>query len=380
MKVPFARPFLTGKEGEAVAAVIATGWVSQGPRVREFESEFAQRVGAADAIAVQNCTAALHLALHVTGVGPGDEVIVPSLSFIATANAVRHCGARPVFADIDPLTYNLDPAAAERAITPQTKVIMPVHQVGLPADMDRFIELGHRYKVAIVEDAACAIGASYKGRAVGSLSSLACFSLHPRKVITTGEGGMIAVRDAEVAERLRRLRQHGMNISDLARHSNERVVIESYPEPGFNYRMTDMQAALGLTQLEVLDEVLERRRLLAERYTNALSGIPHLDAPYDPPYAVRTWQSYCVRVAAGSPVTRTELMERLLADGIVTRRGVMAIHEEPAYTSGDTVRDLPHTEAAARDALMLPLFAGMPFEQQDYVLERLADHVSRLAA
>ena len=205
MEIPITRPHLAGDEQAAVAEVIASGWISQGPRVRAFEEAFAERVGAADAVATTSCTTALSLALHVSGVGPGDEVIVPSLSFIATANAVWHCGAQPVFADIDPRTYNLDPAAAERAITPRTKAIMPVHQVGLPADMDAFLELGERYGVAIVEDAACAIGATYKDRPIGSLGPLACFSLHPRKVITTGEGGMIAVTDPEVAERLRRL-------------------------------------------------------------------------------------------------------------------------------------------------------------------------------
>lgn len=378
MHVPFARPSFTGKEGAAVAEAIASGWVSQGPRVREFEVAFAERVGAADAVAITNCTSALHLALFALGVCEGDEVIVPSLSFIATANAVWQCGARPVFADIDPSTYNLDPAAAERAITARTKAIMPVHQVGLPADMDAFLDLGHRYGLAIVEDAACAIGASYKGRPVGSLSPVACFSLHPRKVITTGEGGMIAVDSPELARRLRQLRQHAMSVSDLARHNSSTVVFESYPERGFNYRMTDMQAALGLCQLEYLDEILERRRRLATRYTAALEQLPHLEPPVDPPYASRTWQSYCVRVGPGSRVGRDELMQRMLDDGIVTRKGVMAIHEEQAY-AGEEV-DLPHTEDAARDVMMLPLFPDLSFEQQDYVVERLAAHVVALAA
>lgn len=377
-QVQFARPYLTGNEGAVVAEVIASGWISQGPKVRAFEQAFAERVGAADAIATTSCTTALHLALHGAGVGPGDEVIVPSLSFIATANAVLHCGATPVFADIDPLTYNLDPAAAERAITPRTKAIMPVHQVGLPADMDAFLALAAQYELELVEDAACAIGASYKGRPVGSVGPITCFSLHPRKVITTGEGGIITVMDPELGERLRRIRQHGMDVSDLARHNTSEVVIETYPEPGFNYRMTDMQGALGLCQMEVLDEVLERRRHLAERYNEALCHIPHLEAPYTPEYAHRTWQSYCVRVGAGSPVSRTELMRRLLADGIPTRRGVMAIHMEQAYAS--TRVDLPHTEAAAADVVMLPLYAELPEEHQDYVLDRLADHVIAQAA
>jgi perosamine synthetase len=378
LKIPFARPYLTGSECEAVAKVIASGWVSQGPEVQAFEAAFAKRVGAAEAVATTSCTTALQLALHVSGVGPGDEVIVPSLSFIATANAVRHCGARPVFADIDPLTYNLDPASAALAITARTRAIMPVHQVGLPADMDPFLELAARHGLAIVEDAACAIGASYKGRPVGSLGPLTCFSLHPRKVITTGEGGMIAVKEPAVAERLRRLRQHGMSVSDLARHSTHRVVIETYPETGFNYRMTDMQGALGLCQLNVLDHVLDLRRRLAERYTAALERIPHLQPPHDPPYATRTWQSYCVRVAPRAPVGRTQLMQRLLADGIPTRRGVMAIHQEAAYAGEPT--DLRHTEAAASETLMLPLFPDLSFEEQDYVITRLTEHVSAQAA
>jgi perosamine synthetase len=374
MEIPITRPHLAGDEQAAVAEVIASGWISQGPRVRAFEEAFAERIGAPDAVATTSCTTALSLALHVSGVGPGDEVIVPSLSFIATANAVWHCGAQPVFADIDPRTYNLDPAAAERAITPRTKAIMPVHQVGLPADMDAFLELGRRHKVEIVEDAACAIGASYKDRPIGSLGPLACFSLHPRKVITTGEGGMIAVSDPEVAERLRRLRAHGMDTSDLARHSARDIVVEAYPERGWNSRMTDMQAALGLCQLRVLDEILERRRLLAERYTAALERIPYLEAPYDPTYAQRTWQSYCVRVAPDAPLERTELMRSLLQDGIATRRGVMAIHEEASYAdrpSDGRQLDLPHTEAATRETLMLPIFPDLSEDQQDYVLERL---------
>jgi perosamine synthetase len=378
MDVPFARPCFTGEEAAAIAETVASGWVSQGPRVKAFEEAFAARVGAADAVATTSCTTALQLALHVSGVGPSDEVIVPSLSFIATANAVWQCGAQPIFADIDPRTYNLDPVAAERAITPRTKVIMPVHQVGLPSDMDPFFELGERHGITIVEDAACAIGALYKGRPIGSLGPLACFSLHPRKVITTGEGGMIAVRDAETAARLRRLRAHGMDASDLARHAARDVVIESYPERGFNMRMTDLQAALGLCQLEALEGILERRRELAERYSAAIEQIPGLEAPYDPPYAERTWQSYCVRVGPRGHVGRTELMRRLLRDGIPTRRGVMAIHQEAAYGNGHI--GLEHTEAAAREVLMLPLFPDLSEQQQDYVLERLDAHVLRMAA
>jgi perosamine synthetase len=378
MQIPFTRPYLRGDEGDAVAAVIASGWVSQGPRVREFEAAFAGRVGALDAVATTNCTTALQLALYVAGVGPGDEVIVPSLSFIATANSVWQNGATPVFADIDPRTYNLDPAAAERAITERTKAIMPVHQLGLPADMDPILAVAGRHGLAVVEDAACAIGARYKGRLIGSLGPMACFSLHPRKVITTGEGGMIAVNDPALAARLRMLRQHAMDVSDLARHGAKDVVIEAYPERGWNHRMTDMQAALGLCQLELLDEILAERTRQAARYTEALEQIPCLEPPYEPPYAERTWQSYAFRLLPDAPLDRTELMRRMLKDGVATRRGVMAIHEEAAYP---TVRaDLPHTEAATRDSMMLPIFPGMSDAEQDYVIDSLAGHLAAVAA
>jgi perosamine synthetase len=378
MDVPFARPRFYGGEAEALAAVIESGWVSQGPRVQAFEQAFAARVGAEHAIATTNCTTALHLALYAAGVRPGDEVIVPSLSFIATANAVWHCGATPVFADVDPRTYNLDPVAARRALTTRTKAIMPVHQIGLPADMDAFLALGREHEVAIVEDAACAIGATYKGRPIGSLGPLACFSLHPRKVITTGEGGMITTNDAELADRLRKLRQHAMDLSDLARHGATDVVFEAYPERGWNCRMTDLQAALGLCQLEALDEILAERRRQAERYTAALADAPWLEVPHEPDYAVRTWQSYAVRLRPGAPLSRTEVMRRLLHDGIATRRGVMAIHHEAAYSGADVL--LPHTEAAAREALMLPLFPGLSDAQQDHVIDRLTAHLMRRAA
>jgi perosamine synthetase len=377
MNVAFAKPHFPGGEAAALAAVIESGWVAQGPRVAEFERAFAERVGAPYAVATSSCTTALHLALYALGVGPGDEVIVPSLSFIATANSVWQCGATPVFADVDPATGNLSPEAAARAITPRTKAIMPVHQVGLPADMDAFFALAEQHSVHIVEDAACAIGATYKGRQIGSLGAPACFSLHPRKVITTGEGGMITVHDEPLADRLRKLRQHAMDLSDLARHGSSEVIFESYPERGFNARMTDLQAALGLTQLAALDDILAERRAIAERYTAALAGHPHLEAPTDPPYAERTWQSYPVRVRRSSPVGRTELMQRLLDDGIATRRGVMAIHHEAPYSAPVL---LPHTERAAEDTLMLPLFCGITEAEQDYVVAKLAGHTLAQAA
>lgn len=371
--IPFSRPYYPGGEAEAVAAVIASRWVTQGPRVREFEAAFADRVGAAQAVAVSNGTAALHLALHALGVGPGDEVIVPSLSFIATANAVWQCGARAVFADIDPATYNLDPVAAEAAITPRTRAIMPVHQIGLAADMDAFAELAGRRGLLLVADAAPAVGGRYRQRELGALGQPACFSLHARKVITTGEGGMVTTDDGELADGLRRLRHHGMDLSDLARSQASDVVFESYVERGFNQRLTDVQAAIGLCQLEALEEILSRRRRLAERYTAALSDHPWLAPPVEPPDREHSWQSYAVRLAPGAPLDRLGLMRALLADGIATRRGVSAIHHEAPYR--DAAPALPHTDAAAAQALLLPLFPELTEEDQDRVTERLYAHV-----
>jgi perosamine synthetase len=378
MRVPFAKPRFYGGEAEALAAVIESGWVSQGPRVQAFEAAFASRVGAAEAIATTNCTTALQLALYALGTGPGDEVIVPSLSFIASANAVWQCGATPVFADVDPRTYNLDPAAAEKAITSRTKAIMPVHQIGLPADMDAFIALAEAHNLALIEDAACAVGATYKGRSIGSLGTPACFSFHPRKVITTGEGGMITTNDAALADRMRKLRQHAMDLSDLARHNAADILFESYPERGWNMRMTDLQAAVGLCQLEALDEILAERARQAARYTAAIRRLPYLEPPFEPDYAVRTWQSYAIWVSPLSPVGRTELMRRLHGDGVATRRGIMAIHHEAAYKGQDLL--LPHTDAAARDVLLLPLFPGLGDDAQDYVVDRLAAHILARAA
>ena len=354
--------------------MVASGWVTQGPKVAEFEHVFADRVGAKHAVAVSNGTTALHLALLAAGVGPGDEVIVPSLSFIATANVVRHCGADPRFADVDPQTFNLDIGAADAAIGPRTKAIMPVHQLGLPAELDGFRQLADAYGLALVEDAACALGAEYRGRPVGSFGSPACFSFHPRKTITTGEGGMITTPDAELAARLRLLRHHGMSVSDLERHNAPTAIFEEYFEVGYNYRMSDLHAALGLTQMELLDDLLAARRKIAKRYNEAFRDGAAVIPPYEPPHCRHPWQSYQVRLGERSAVGRDELIQALREDGVSARRGVMAIHLEPAYRASNV--ELPVTEQLVRTTVSLPIFPELIEEQQDYVIERVFAHVT----
>lgn len=371
--IPITIPCTGEEEARAAADVVRSGWISQGPKVAEFERVFADYCGTAHAVAVSNCTTALHLSLVVLGIGPGDEVICPSMSFIATANSIAHTGATPVFADVDPQTFNLDPGAAEGAITPRTKAIMPVHQIGLPADMDRLNALGARRNVRILEDAACAVGSRYKGRPIGGHSEMACFSFHPRKVITTGEGGMITTDSGEYAARLRLLRQHGMSVSDAARHNSKRVMIEEYVEVGFNYRMTDMQAALGIEQMKKLDWMVSRRNALAARYAQALADHPWLQAPHVPDFVEHNFQSYAVTLAEGAPLTRNGLMQLLLDRGIATRRGIMLAHQEPAYAHRAGQINLPHSELASAHSILLPLYPQMTDDLQDQVTSALYD-------
>ncbi|HET6840952.1 MAG TPA: DegT/DnrJ/EryC1/StrS family aminotransferase [Candidatus Angelobacter sp.] len=372
-KIPVARPFFGVEEEQALVDALRSGWVSQGPRVAEFEKNFAEYVGARYAVALSSCTTALHLAMVTAGVHEGDEVICPSLSFIATANCIRYVGARPVFADIDRSTYNLDPNRVEAAITPHTRAILAVHQIGLPAPMRELADIAGRHGLVLIEDAACAIGSEYFGRKIGQPHSLmACFSFHPRKILSTGEGGMITTDDANLADRLRALRQHAMTTSDLTRHSATQVTIESYDEVGYNYRMTDLQAAVGLEQLRRLDSMLERRRHLAARYTAGLRETGWLTPPAEPVGVRHNFQSYMTRLAPNAPTTRDDLMQVLLDLGISTRRGIMASHLEAPYINDNWSRLLPETERATRETMILPLFHQMSEDEQDYILQCIA--------
>lgn len=376
--IPITRPLLGEEEVAAAAEVIRSGWLTQGKRVEEFEQAVARYVGAEHAVAVSNCTSALHLALVAAGVGPGDEVICPSFSFIATANAIVHAGAVPVLVDIDPRTYNIDAACIERAITQRTSAIIPVDQIGLAADLLCIRELAHFHNLAIVEDAAPALGASAGAERVGSRSELTCFSFHPRKSITTGEGGMITTDDGEVAAQLRRLRSHGASISDLARHGSGGVEVETYSELGFNYRMTDIQAAIGCVQMARLDGILADRAAAADRYSEMLAGDERVRVPFSPPDFRHTYQSYCVGLP--SKEIRGLVMSELARQGIATRRGVMAIHLEPLYREWFPAYSLPVTERAAGETVLLPLYAGMSVSEQETVVDALARALDRAEA
>jgi perosamine synthetase len=372
--ISVARPSFGVEEERAVVETLRSGWVSQGPKVAEFEKRFAEYVGAREAIAVSSCTTALHLAMVASGIQQGDEVLCPSLSFIATANCIRYAGATPVFVDVDPATYNMDPGRIEAVITPRTKAILVVHQVGLPSPLAEICKIASCHGLTVLEDAACAIGSEYKGQRIGApYTSLACFSFHPRKILTTGEGGMITTGDKSVANRLRQLRQHAMTVSDLARHSSNQVVVESYDEVGYNYRMTDLQAAIGLVQLQRLEAMLAKRRYLAARYSDKLSKLDWLVPPVEPADCRHNFQSYMIRLKSDAPITRDELMQGLLDRGISSRRGVMPIHREAPYRQAKWDALLPETNMVADTTIILPLFDALTEEQQDYVIESISE-------
>jgi len=373
MSIPITKPALGEEEARAPFDSIKSGWVTQGPKVAEFEKAVAAYVGARHGVATTSCTTGLHLALASLGVGPGDEVIVPSFTFIASANAILYTGATVVFCEIDPRTYNADPADIEKRITKRTKAIMPVDQIGLPCDIGAINEVAKRHGVDVVEDAAPAIGGAYKGRKVGSNAHQTVFSFHPRKVITTGEGGMITTDDDALADKARKLRAHAMSVSD--RHKADRPIIEEYHELGFNYRMTDIQASIGLVQIRRLDELLRIRIEKANRYDRELGRIGGLAVPSVPPYATHTYQSYCLRLTKDARVERDELMARLLRRGIATRRGVMASHLEQVYRDRVGRVALPVTEDASRTTMLIPLFAAMTDDEQTYVIESLREEL-----
>jgi dTDP-4-amino-4,6-dideoxygalactose transaminase len=387
--IPMTIPLIGDEEAAAAAAVLRSGWVTQGPRVAAFEGAFATYVGARYACAVSSCTTALHLALLVLGVRPGDEVITASHSFIATANSIRYCGALPVFVDVQPDTFNLDPARVEAVVTERTRAILAVHQMGMPCDLTALLEISRRRGVPLIEDAACAVGSEVRlggawERVGKPHGDIACFSFHPRKLVTTGDGGMLTTDNAEWDNRFRRWRQHSMSVADSTRHGAATVIFESYPELGYNYRMTDIQAAIGIEQLKRLPEVVTRRRLLAERYRLVFADIPGVVLPREPEWAKSNWQSFCVRLPARFDQRR--VMQTLLDAGVASRRGIMCAHREAAYPTGTwscgvaaqqcgcppgSCERLRESEAAQDRTILVPLFPQMTFEQQDRVAAAL---------
>jgi perosamine synthetase len=385
--VPVARPHLGQEEVLAAGRAILSGWVTQGPEVAAFEREFAAFVSAPHACAVSSGTTALHLALLAVGVRPGDEVITVSHSYIATANCIRYCGARPVFVDIDPGTYNIDPAKIEAAISERARAILCVHQMGMPCDLQAILDIAHTHKIPVVEDAACAVGSEVQRKGqwekIGKPhADVACFSFHPRKLLTTGDGGMLTTANAEIDGKFRLWRQHGMSLPDTVRHASREVVFESYPELGFNYRLTDIQAAIGREQLKRLPEAISRRRRLAAGYRQRLADIPGLILPAEPEWARSNWQSYCVRLPENA--NQRDVMQSMLDDGIATRRGIMCAHLEPAYHDPATWRcsqagcgpggscpNLAESERAQREGVILPLFSEMKEEQLSQVASAL---------
>ena len=371
--IPITKPVLDEAEARAAAGVVLSGWLSQGPQVAAFEAEFAEVVGATHACAVSNCTTALHLALLVAGVGPGDEVITVSHSFIATANVIRQCGASPVFVDIDPVTCGMHPALLAAAITTRSKAVLCVHQIGMPCDLGGILRIARAHGLPVIEDAACAIGSEIRLDGVWApigapFGDVACFSFHPRKVITTGEGGMLTTRHADWDRQFRLLRQHGMSVPDTVRHQANEVVFEDYPVSGFNYRMTDMQAAVGRQQLTRLPEIVSRRRALAAAYTQMLADVRDVRPPLEPEWARSNWQSYCV----GLPMWADQrlVMQVMLDRGVATRRGVMCSHLEPPY-SGLRSAPLTQSERAHRHGVLLPLYPQMTAETQCEVVDAL---------
>jgi perosamine synthetase len=389
--IPITKPEVGQEEIQAAAAALRSGWVSQGPRVAEFERAFAAFVGADHACAVSSCTTALHLALLTVGVKPEDEVVTVSHSFIATANSIRYCGAIPVFIDIQSETYNMDPALIEPAITDRTKAILCVHQLGMPCDMEAIMNVASRHGLPVIEDAACAIGSEMRmGNAWEPIGKphgdIACFSFHPRKVITTGEGGMLTTRNAEWDAHIRLLRQHCMSVPDTKRHEAAQVIFEAYSGIGYNYRMTDMQAAVGCEQLKRLPEIVDKRRELADRYQGLLAAIQGLTLPREPDWARSNWQSFCVRLPHA--MDQQQVMQRMLDAGIATRRGIMCSHREDAYPpeawrcatrlqgrcgcASAICNELGHSEQAQDHTLVLPLFPQMTANEQRLVADALA--------
>ena len=368
--IAIAKPYLTADEAQNAYDTILSGWVTQGPKVQEFEEKFAAYVGSKYAVALSNCTTALHLAMIVAGIKEGDEVICPSMSYVATANCIKYVNATPVFAEVNEF-YNLDVKDVEKKITPKTKAILLVHQIGMPADIDVFKSLCAKHNLQLIEDAACAVGSSFKGKKIGSHGNLTCFSFHPRKVITTGDGGMITTDNEEHYKRLKLLRQHAMSVNDRERHTSTKLIFEDHLEVGYNYRMTDIQAAVGIKQLEKLDFIIAERRKIAEHYNKAFKNISGVRIPEERENYFTNYQSYALYLIPEGKLTRNQFMERMLEKGISTRRGIMTSHRESAYKNESKNVSLPESEKYADNSVILPLYYPMSTSDIETVIKEV---------
>lgn len=374
--LPYALPDIGEAEQVAVGKAMASGWVTTGPNARAFEEEFARYLSSdVVALAVSSATAGLHLAVEAIGIAPGDEVIVPTLTFTATAEVVRYMGADPVVADIDPATLNIDPVDLERRITPRTKAIIVVHYGGLACDMDAILAIAERHGLRVIEDAAHAFPTLYRGALVGTLASdITVFSFYANKTMTTGEGGMVVTRDPALAERMRVMRLHGINRDAFDRFQSKTPAwYYEVVAPGYKYNLNDMAAALGRVQLTRIDAFAERRNALANRYRDAFAGLPVTDAPRPPQGDTHAWHIYAIRlaVAAGDMDTRARFIESLSAAGIGTSVHYIPLHRQPYWrdTYALAAAAYPHADRAYHGLVSLPLYTLMSDSDQDRVID-----------
>lgn len=353
--------------------VLESGWLVQGPKVAEFENQVAKIIRSDFAVATSSCTTALHLALLAVDVKPGDEVILPSFTYVATANAVEYVGAKPVFADIDPNTYNIDVSCLPSLVTERTKAIIPVHLFGLCADMKSILQFAQKNNLEVIEDAACAFGSVQDGQHAGTMGDLGCFSFHPRKIITTGEGGLVSTRTERLARRLRVLRNHGAETSDFDRHQNGKLVLPEFNHLGFNYRMSDLHAAVGLAQLKKLSHIVEERRQQARFYDERLRDAGGIVIPLAPANCFHTYQSYVIRITSQARTDRDGLIAKLRKQNISTTLGTHAVHTLNFYQEkyGLEADSCPLSAQCQKETLTLPLFPGLTRENQERVIDTL---------